>query len=339
MSELAEAEACRSAGDTEGEEKALNRLLEAKPFSVLANIRKAECRARAGDEDLARYFFRNALSFAEAQELPPALAGEVARAEQALRALERSAHLAREARLLGRGLPPETWSPRFRQALEMEAGRKRHYPQRPTSFFYPGLPTVQFYDPAQFAWAAAIEAATPVIRAELDALLARGTDDFRAFFQNDVGTIPLGDNARLLNRKDWSILPFCENGWAVPAVLQSCPRTWQAVLQAPLPRIPGWGPTVVFSLLKAGARIAPHNGMANTRLICHLPLLVPPGCGFRVGNEVREWEVGKLLIFDDSIEHEAWNQGEGDRVVLIFDIWRPELSDQERRELTLLFSD
>ena len=86
-----------------------------------------------------------------------------------------------------------------------------------------------------------------------------------------------------------------------------------------------------------GARIQAHNGMINTRLICHLPLIVPPGCGFRVGNETREWEVGKLLIFDDTIEHEAWNDSGEDRVVLIFDVWRPELSMDERRAVTAIF--
>ena len=95
-------------------------------------------------------------------------------------------------------------------------------------------------------------------------------------------------------------------------------------------------PTAMFSLLRPGARITPHNGMFNTRLICHLPLIVPPGCGFRVGNEIREWEVGKLIVFDDSIEHEAWNDSDRDRVVLIFDVWRPELSAQERLEVGAL---
>ena len=92
-------------------------------------------------------------------------------------------------------------------------------------------------------------------------------------------------------------------------------------------------------LLRAGARIPAHRGVNNTRLTCHLPLIVPPGCGFRVGNEVREWREGEILIFDDSIEHEAWNDSAEDRVMLIFDIWRPELTEQEKRELTFLFSD
>src|SRR5207244_13290801 len=109
--------------------------------------------------------------------------------------------------------------------------------------------------------------------------------------------------------------------------------------RAPLPRISRWGPTLVFSLLKAKAHIAPHSGLFNTRLVCHLPLIVPAGCRFRVGNEVREWEAGKLLICDDTIEHEAWNDSAEDRVLLIFDVWRPGLSEQERFELTALFSD
>jgi aspartyl/asparaginyl beta-hydroxylase (cupin superfamily) len=105
----------------------------------------------------------------------------------------------------------------------------------------------------------------------------------------------------------------------------------------PLPHITIRAPSILFSLLKPGARIAAHNGMINTRLICHLPLIVPPGCGFRVGNETREWEVGKLLIFDDTIEHEAWNDSEEDRVILIFDVWRPEVTEDERRAVTAIF--
>jgi len=65
-------------------------------------------------------------------------------------------------------------------------------------------------------------------------------------------------------------------------------------------------------------------------LICHLPLIVPPNCGLRVGNETRTWREGEVLVFDDTIEHEAWNQSAAARVVMIFEIWRPELSEEER---------
>jgi len=64
-------------------------------------------------------------------------------------------------------------------------------------------------------------------------------------------------------------------------------------------------------------------------LICHLPLSVPPDCALRVGNETREWREGELVVFDDTIEHEAWNDSDVPRAVLIFDVWNPELTALE----------
>ena len=94
----------------------------------------------------------------------------------------------------------------------------------------------------------------------------------------------------------------------------------------------------LFSLLKPGTHIKPHHGLLNTRLIVHLPLIAPPGCALRVGSQTREWEVGKAFIFDDSIEHEAWNRGQSTRVVLLFEMWRPEISlDEPVAALTALF--
>jgi len=104
----------------------------------------------------------------------------------------------------------------------------------------------------------------------------------------------------------------------------------------PLERIEGRSPFILFSKLAPGARIAPHTGFHNTRLVCHLPLIVPPGCSFRVGAEVRDWETGKAWAFNDTIEHEAHNASDQTRVVLIFNIWRPELTDQERRDVATL---
>ena len=77
--------------------------------------------------------------------------------------------------------------------------------------------------------------------------------------------------------------------------------------------------------------------MLNTRLICHLPLVAPDGCALRVGADTREWRFGEMLIFDDSVEHEAWNRGTQDRTVLLFEIWRPEIGAEERAALTRLY--
>ena len=328
----------KSAATSESEEAALNRLLAEKPWSVDGHIRMGKVRAKSGNDELACYYYRTALRLAESQELDGASLSELRDAELALNDIQARSHAKREERLRQRGLPQQQWSPRFAEALDIAAGNKKLYRQDPTNFTYPGLASIQFFDPGQFSWVPQIEAAAPVILAELTSFLDRqGTDDFRAYIQGHT-VAPQADQA-LQSRKDWSVLSLCENGWLTPSIVDHFAATWQAVLQAPVPRIAGWGPTIVLSMLKAGARIAPHNGMFNTRLICHLPLVVPEGCAFRVGNEVREWEEGKLLIFDDTIEHEAWNDSSEDRIVLIFDIWRPELSEREKSELTALFSD
>jgi aspartyl/asparaginyl beta-hydroxylase (cupin superfamily) len=272
---------------------------------------------------------------------------EVRRSQLALTEAAGRAHSRREARLRERGLPQQQRSARLRTSLEM-AARPRPYDapeaigpfaQDPTHYHYPGLPQIPFYERERFDWAPKIEAATAAVREELIGLLAGGKDELRPFRPSDEG-LPLGVGKALRDGRNWGVLALCEQGWLDPDYIRRCPRTWETLLShAPVPRVPGWGPSVIFSMLSAGAHIGAHTGMYNSRLICHLPLIVPPGCRFRVGDEVRDWEEGKLLIFDDTIEHEAWNDGPEDRVVLIFDIWRPELTEQEKLELTLLFSD
>ena len=330
--------ACRASQDLAAEEAAVDRLLQLDGRSVRGLIMKADCRAAAGDQGAARQFYRTAIGIAETTSVPPDAVPEVEHARRALAALDDAFHEKRTRLMTNRGFPPESWSPRFRHALELAAGKRRQYYQRPTIFTYPELPQVQYYDPADFDWSAKIEAQTATVRAELVELLKQGTDNFRPYIQAGDGDVRLDANKALVENRDWSALFLCENGKPDEALIERCPITWAAVKQAPLASIPGWGPTVMFSLLKAGARIEPHTGMFNIRLVCHLPLIVPPKCTFRVGNEVREWKEGKLFIFDDTIEHEAWNDSNEDRVVLIFDIWRPELSEQEQAELTALLS-
>jgi aspartyl/asparaginyl beta-hydroxylase (cupin superfamily) len=314
------------------EEAALKRLLESEPHSVSGHVGLGDLCVQQGEVDLARDYYRRALSLAECQDLTDGAASDARRAEIALAELESEIYAKREALMAERGFPADQWSPRFRHSLELAAGRRKLYTPEPTNLHFPGLPIVQFFEREEFSWAPAVEAALPVIRDELVKELEAGRDDFRPYVQGKTL-----NNQHLLDKKDWSILSLCERAWVSTHVSQRFPRTWEAIRQAPLPAIFGWGPTVVFSRLKAGAHIAPHNGMFNTRLICHLPVIVPPGCRFRVGDEIREWEEGKLLIFDDTIEHEAWNDGPEDRVVLIFDIWHPVLTDREKEELKALF--
>lgn len=328
---------CRSLRDAAGEEAALDRLLVIEPRAVRGLIMKGDCRARAGDERTAVAFYRTALRIGPDKSQSPEVITELQRAQQEVARLEGNYAGQLESTLAARGFPAGARSPRFQQSLDIIAGRKQVFLQEPTVFFFPGLPQIQFYDTAGFGWVPRIEAAAGAIRAEIVALTAAGTEGFRPYIEAEPNR-PRMDENQLLGNRDWSALFLCANGEPVADVIGRCPQTWAAVHQAPLPRIEGSAPTVMFSLLKPRARIAPHTGVQNTRLVCHLPLIVPPGCGFRVGNEIRQWEEGKLLIFDDTIEHEAWNDSNQDRMVLIFDIWRPELSEQERREVSALFA-
>jgi len=140
----------------------------------------------------------------------------------------------------------------------------------------------------------------------------------------------------LRDNPEWSTLDLWDKGKRSP-LAADFGATAAAVEATDLPRISVRAPNVLFSKLSAGARIPAHHGMINTRLVCHLPLIVPPDCGFRVGGETRQWEEGKLLIFDDTIEHEAWNEGQSERVVLIFDVWHPDLDADERRAISVMF--
>jgi aspartate beta-hydroxylase len=141
----------------------------------------------------------------------------------------------------------------------------------------------------------------------------------------------------MLDNPAWSAFYLWKNGAPVAENAARCPRTLEALDGAPLARVQNRSPSILFSLLAPGAHIPPHNGLVNTRLICHLPLLVPGKCTFRVGNDVRDWVEGQAWAFDDTVEHEAWNHSEGTRVILLFDIWRPELTEQERSYVVSLF--
>lgn len=329
------ATACRAVDDRGAEETALDRLLAAEPQAVRGLLMKGDCRAAAGDDRGTLHFYEIALRIAANQDLPVDLHPEIRRADGWITRFKARVADEREKALAARGLPRGARSVRFQQSLDILAGTRQIYVQEPTGYYFPGLPQIQFYDTADFEWVPTVEAAADAIKQELLALLAQGTEGFRPYIQTEIDRARVDDN-RLRDNDDWSALFLCENGKRSEDVIARCPSSWAALQAAPMPHIAN-SPTAMFSLLRPGARIAPHTGTHNARLICHLPLIVPPGCRFRVGNETREWTEGKVLIFDDSIEHEAWNDGDEDRVVLIFDIWRPELSEQERAEVAALF--
>ena len=241
------------------------------------------------------------------------------------------------------GFPRGDWHPRFARALAIMQGHARReptpaaFPQMPLAFYYPGLPLVEYAPRDAFAWADAIEAQTDAIRAEGERLLGE-TGGFDAYVKR-IDDRPQGDVHGMLDNRDWTSFELTRRGEFVPERTALCPVTEATLSEhAPLCRIAGRAPTPMFSLLAAGRRIPPHTGMLNTRFVCHLPLIVPGGGGLRVGATTRGWEVGRLMLFDDTVEHEAWNDADEDRLVLIFDVWRPELEQAERAQIQALFA-
>ena len=224
-------------------------------------------------------------------------------------------------------------SKRVSQSIGLLLGEVPVQLQQPSMFYFPGLPQRAFFERDEFPWLPDVEAHTDAIEEEVRKILA-SDNGFSAHTVPEPRTPP--STSPLLNDPRWSAFHLWQRGRELRENTGRVPATLQALGQAPIPRIGGFAPMIMFSLLRPGTHITPHYGAINTRLICHLPIIVPDGCELRVGNETRTWVRGEGLLFDDSIQHEAWNHGAGTRVVLLFDIWRPEISLAERDELTVL---
>jgi aspartyl/asparaginyl beta-hydroxylase (cupin superfamily) len=193
-------------------------------------------------------------------------------------------------------------------------------------FLIPGIRPKRYFDPATFRGVAELEAQTATIRNEFLAL----TEGVLA----DIGARLTGLHAAESDAGrtgNWSMIPLIRNGVVVDEFAARCPETMRLADGLDLPKLGLISPSLYFSVLEPNSRIAPHTGITNARVILHLPLIVPANCGFRVGGETRSWEVGKAMVFDDMTLHEAWNDSDRIRVVLIADLWRPELSAIERR--------
>ena len=330
------AQAAQALGRDEEADDALVKFLAVEPRHLAALLTMAALKVRRGDDRAAQSFYRTALNVAAqpGATVPPMLVpmlrtGETFLAEVASRFTE---HL--DQILVGTRGATGKHSARTQQALDLMAGRTELYLQQPSMFYFPGLAQRAFFEREEFAWVAAMEASTAAICAELDRVLA--TDDGFAPYVQSTPDRPAPANP-LLDDPSWSAFQLWRAGAPVEPNASLCPQTMAALASAPIPVIAGRSPMAIFSRLKPGTHIRPHHGMLNTRLICHLPLIAPDGCGLRVGAETRHWKTGEMLIFDDSFEHEAWNRGRETRVVLLFEIWRPELTPDERAALTDIF--
>lgn len=317
-------------------EREAEQRLAADRFNISALVAKADHRFVAGDHRSASAYYAFAAKCAAARGVSDQRTGEQARRAKMMRDWlgERYRHHI-VAGLAAAGFPSDAWPPRFRTALEIMFGNRKRdlvyeqFPQIPNVFFYPGLPSVDFADTSIFSWRTELESHFREMRDEAAVLLA-DTADFSPYVARTLEH-PQGDVHGLLENPSWSSLYLWNNGAPIEENIERCPATYKALAEhVPLVQIDGRAPAVFFSLLKPGAHIPPHTGMLNVRYICHLPLIVPPDCYLRVGERTIHWEEGKIVVFDDTVEHEAKNGSKQDRLVLIFEIWKPDVSEVER---------
>ncbi|KAF1712907.1 aspartyl beta-hydroxylase [Pseudoxanthomonas sacheonensis] len=317
-------------GDTARALEAITSAIHAEPTAWGAHFEKARLLESAGRIREAATAWDNGLQYMpEAAKNSPQLQQLVQQAkaavaesrEQLAEFLSQRLHGLREGRT-HRELE------RFNHSLDIISGRRSFVTARPLMLPVPRLPAIPFFHREDFDWAPRVEAAFPSILEELNGLLATDAG-FEPYIQTAAGE-PMGQFAALDRKPDWGAYFLWKNGERIDAHADRCPRTEAAVALAPQITVPKRAPVIFFSALKPGTTIPPHNGATNARLTVHLPLIIPGDCGLRVGEETHVWKPGKLVIFDDTIRHEAWNHSKQLRVVLIFDVWHPMLTPLER---------
>lgn len=316
-------------GNHTAAEAALDQQLALTARDVGALLAKGQLRQRARDDRAAVSFFTTALAQAGLSGIPGGMEG-MAAAAQAFLAEAQDAF----RRHLDTVMQGEL-SAAMDEALALLCGKREIDLQQPSLFYYPGLPQRRFYHLAEFDWIAGMLALLPEMEAELAAITANEAPDTFVPYVVAAEDRPAPNNP-LLGDPSWGAYYFWKDGAPVEANAARCPATMAALALAPMPTIPGRAPNALWSRLKPGTHIAPHFGMLNTRLICHLPIRTAPRCMLRVGSETRTWEEGVPLIFDDSMEHEARNAGPETRTVLLFEVWRPEVPEADRAAISRL---
>lgn len=202
--------------------------------------------------------------------------------------------------------------------------------QRPKFLYIPGLPDLPFHAPQLQPWSAQLAAGWKDLRAEASELLGDQQN-----FESFLGLKPGQSHAQYVGGDgpcpSWDAFFFYRHGKRFDANHARCPRTSALLDTLTLCEIKSQAPEVCFSVLSPGSKIMPHHGVTNSRLVMHLPLLVPPDCALNIVNVGEHcWREGELMMFDDTFAHEAWNHSDQARVILLMDCWNPHLSSVEQ---------
>jgi aspartyl/asparaginyl beta-hydroxylase (cupin superfamily) len=321
----------RRVNDLDGAFAALHEVMRLEPRNFPALLMSATLLEREGKIRAAAEAYGAALSNAPPDKyLDPPTLQAVAHGREVHDKHTRELHDFIRAHI---GAAQSDCEPAERRRVEAFIGTtlriRKRYQQEPLEYYYPNLPAIEFYERAECPWLEELEAATEPMQRELAAILREDQAGFAPYIHYD-DHMPLDQWRELNHSPRWSAFHFYEKGQPIVERCSRAPATMQALSRLPQAQVQLRSPSALFSVLQPHTRIPPHTGIANFRLVVHLPLIVPPGCGFRVGGETREWRIGEAWVFDDTIEHEAWNDSDQTRIIFICDVWSPRLSPQER---------
>jgi aspartyl/asparaginyl beta-hydroxylase (cupin superfamily) len=337
------ASSLRQLGRRNEEREAIEKALLLEPRHLSALLQKAAYHEEMGERRQAARTYQHALETIPPGAATPPNVQQALEHAKAVVAADRTELIAAFEQPLAeiRARHGGKAQRRVDACLEMIMGQRRAFHSQPTFMYFPELPAIEFFERADFPWLDAVEAATAEIRAELLRVMVSDREGLQPYIDFPP-SMPL-DQWKDLNRsRRWSAYFLWNKSEPFAGHLARCPVTARILESGPRCRIERRAPTAFFSILDPETRIPAHTGVTNTRLTVHLPLIVPPNCGFRVGNTTREWVPGQAWVFDDTIEHEAWNSSDTPRAILIFDIWNPLLTEAERemvRTATEIFAN
>lgn len=328
-----------AAGDGINARRTLQALTSLQPAYPEAWLLLSELQDRMGQQAAALQAAYQAVMRAQKagrwideQTTPPHMTASVLRAVEKVRSGRRT--LVESAYADLRGEHGNAALQRVDRALRGYLGDETVRPDdarpRPRFLYFPDLPQSPYLDPYLQPWAEPLRAAYPQIKAEALQLLTEGVAL--------PGYLDLKDSQQLQKflagqdaEPSWEAFFFYRRGKRYDDNHARCPHTSALLESIELCRIDGQAPEICFSVLRAGTHILPHYGVTNTRVVMHLPLVVPPDCALNiVGVGAHAWREGELMMFDDTYQHEAWNWSDATRVILLMDCWNPHLTAVER---------
>ena len=264
---------------------AVNRALQLAEFDFMALTMRATLVEQLAPDQAGEAWAR-ALHQRPSGELPSQLREALGRGEairdrwiaaREQKLVEATAHLADEA--------TAEEAARIARFQSNVLRKTRPYHSEPTHFAFPGLAEREFHDRDLFPWLAELEAATPAITEDFHRVMAAERAELVPYIQYEEHDA-LAQWRELNRNPDWTAIHLIRNGERIDANARHCPATMELLATLPQPEIPGAGPNAMFSLLAPHTTIPPHVGVNNSRLVCHLPLVVPRAAGSESGRKL-----------------------------------------------------